>query len=134
MSSLKHALVRLVPTPVRRGIVRLGNYYASQMPATQPGFPSQEASLRTLETLGWSPRACIDVGAYHGEWAGMFRSFFPNCSMLMIEAQQGKQRQLDEAATRLGPGVAAEIALLGSQDDVEVDFAEMETGSSVFQE
>jgi hypothetical protein len=36
--------------------------------------------------LGWAPKSYIDVGAYEGQWAAMFRSIFPEAQVLMVEA------------------------------------------------
>lgn len=96
-------------------------------------FPSQEASLITLRNLGWRPTVCIDIGAYQGEWASMFGGIFPDAKVLMIEAQKAKEPFLEQT-TRLFPGYRYAVALLGASDGSEVEFVEMETGSSVFEE
>lgn len=77
---------------------------------------------------------CIDVGAYHGEWAGMFLDIFPDSRVLMIEAQEAKRPILERAVAGSRGRVALEVALLGAERGREVEFSEMETGSSVFPE
>lgn len=98
------------------------------------GFPSQPAAFLTLRNKGWIPQTCIDVGAYNGDWAREFRSIFPEASVLMVEAQAGKEGRLKEIASWAPQCFSYEIALLGSVDGREVEFVEMETGSSVFEE
>ena len=66
--------------------IRLGRFYAR---GSRESFPSQEATFQTLRALGWVPKTCIDIGAYHGDWAKMFRSIYPETKVLMIEAQEG---------------------------------------------
>jgi len=132
---IKTALASFTPRPIRRAITRLGNFFAAVDKHKGPAqFPSQEATFQALQRLGWRPRACIDVGAYHGEWTAMFRSFFPDCSVLMVEAQESKAETLRTVARRMGGSVAFAQALLGASDGAEVEFNEMETGSSVFSE
>lgn len=134
MTFLKRSLTAFTPRIVRKNICRLGNFFATIEDFGPPRFPSQELSFRTLRTHGWSPKACIDVGAYHGEWATMFRGMFPQSQVLMLEAQEGKRPRLEATCRELGSGVSFDIALLGSVDGREVEFSEMETGSSVFAE
>lgn len=118
---------------MKRALVRLGGFFGA-LDGQTAGFPSQEAAFRALKTLGWSPRACIDVGAYHGEWAAMFLDIFPDARVLMIEAQEGKRPALEQAVAAAGGRLALEVALLGAEEGREVEFSEMETGSSVFPE
>lgn len=133
--ALKSLLKRYTPRLIRRSVARLGGFYAAvDEPPRLDRFPSQEATFRALEHLGWSPRACIDVGAYHGEWAGMFLDIFPNSRVLMIEAQAGKKPILERVVAGSHGQLALEVALLGAEHGREVEFSEMETGSSVFAE
>lgn len=132
---LKSLLRRFTPRVVRRAVTRLGNFYAAMDEPPRPSeFPSQEATFRTLRRFGWSPRVCIDVGAYCGEWAQMFCDMFPDSRVLMIEAQEGKRPLLEHVVAKSRGQVAFELALLGAEHGREVEFAEMETGSSVFSE
>jgi FkbM family methyltransferase len=78
--------------------------------------------LRTLANLGFAPRFCVDIGAYNGDWTRLCRSVFPTTSVYTT---------LADAA----PGfITAELALLGAQNGAVVEFIEMETGSSVYEE
>jgi FkbM family methyltransferase len=52
----------------------------------------------------------------------------------MIEAQDEKKTRLDEAVKKSPHHLAYTIALLGASNGREVEFVEMETGSSVFEE
>lgn len=134
MTSFKSVLGSCTPRFIRKSICRLGNFYSSIEDFGPLRFPSQELAFRTLKTHGWTPKACIDIGAYHGEWAAMFRQLFPQAAVLMVEAQDSKRPKLQKACAKLGPGVEYATALLGAVDGTEVAFAEMETGSSVYAE
>lgn len=141
MSALKKAIATFTPRPVRQAVIRLGNFFTAadkrvetDSAAPPAAFPSQEAAFQTLARLGWRPRSCIDVGAYHGEWTAMFRSFFPQSRVLMVEAQEGKRATLQAVVHASNGGVEFAAALLGATDGEEVEFNEMETGSSVFSE
>jgi FkbM family methyltransferase len=137
---------QLTPTIVQDAFIRCGRCFEwmridpvvrqkmeAEHRSPRPVFPSVEASLITLKELGWKPGKCIDVGAYHGEWSKMFSGIFPGSKLLMIEAQDSKREHLSAASGGI-PGAKFEIALLGPEDDIEVQFAEMETGSSVLEE
>lgn len=123
----------LTPVPLRRFIQRTGNFFGAGLD-TAPVFPSQEGSLQTLQTMGFKPRFCVDVGAYHGEWTNMVRRYFPGTNVLMIEAQDGKRPALDQIIASAPGEISLEMALLGAADGEPVSFTEMETGSSVFAE
>lgn len=75
----------------------------------------------------------IDVGAYQGEWTRFARRLYPECSLLMIEAQEGKRQILERVASEVGRA-RIEMTLLGAEDGATARFVEMETGSSVFAE
>jgi FkbM family methyltransferase len=74
------------------------------------------------------------VGAYIGTWTDFFKQVFPDCHVLMIEAQETKRDALRAVCDRFDGSVAYRIALLGSTSGRCVRFVEMETGSSVFEE
>jgi FkbM family methyltransferase len=97
-------------------------------------FPSHEASLKVLRNLGWNPVSCIDIGAYKGEWTRMFHSIFPGSSVLMIEPQDAKMQVLSDYCKTNPDKLLFAGELLGASDGDLVEFAEMETGSSVFEE
>ncbi len=119
---------------MRSFLARLGRFYGKTGKLSDIHFPSQEGAFLTLKSLGWKPSACIDVGAYRGDWAKMFHSIFPESKVLMIEAQEAKKDALKEAVSASAKDLSYEIALLGANDEEEVEFVEMETGSSVFEE
>jgi len=122
-----------LPIPALRALARVGQFMGAVVPGDS-NFPSVFRSLQVLARLGFEPGFCVDVGAYHGEWTKIFKSVFPGSRMLMIEAQEGKRAVLTSVANGFGSGVELEIALLGPTDGAEVEFQEMETGSSVFAE
>jgi FkbM family methyltransferase len=73
----------------------------------------------------------LDIGAYEGEFYTMFKEFFPNANVLMIEANEKKESILKS----IGP---YKIALLGSEDNKEVDYYickdGVPTGNSIYKE
>ena len=97
-------------------------------------FPSIESSLYALQRWGFDPEYVIDVGAYHGEWTQMFKRLFPEARILMIEAQPSKVDILESVCQTYSNSVEVASALLGPEDGKQVEFSEMETGSSVFEE
>lgn len=135
---MKTLIKKLTPGSLRRFFTRLGRFYEEKREAPEPPppiiFPSQEGTFQTLRQLGWVPKYCIDVGAYHGYWANMFHSIFPESHVLMIEAQEAKREVLQQISAASAGCLDYEIALLGADDGQEVEFVEMETGSSVFEE
>ena len=97
-------------------------------------FPSQAGSLYALKNMGWQPTHAIDIGAYHGEWTLIVHHLFPTANVLMVEAQESKREILQSATATLGGQASLDMSLLGAADGQEVEFVEMETGSSVFEE
>jgi FkbM family methyltransferase len=97
-------------------------------------YPKMESTLQDLKQRGFSPSTTVDVGAYHGEWTKMFKKIFPSAKVLMIEAQKEKTQKLMEVSEKFSGEIFCEIALLGARAGQEVDFVQMETGSSVFEE
>ena len=125
---MKQLIRSITPPKFRNFLIRLGKFYAKEP------FPSQEATLHTLKSLGWKPKSSIDVGAYHGDWAKMVLNIFPSTEILMIEGQAQKEQKLIDAVSAFPSHLEYEISLLGATDNTEVEFTEMETGSSVYEE
>ncbi|NBW22603.1 MAG: FkbM family methyltransferase [Caulobacteraceae bacterium] len=73
----------------------------------------------------------LDIGAYEGEFYLMFKEFFPKADILMIEANEEKESRLKS----IGP---YKIALLGSEDNKEVDYFKCKdgipTGNGIYRE
>lgn len=130
---LAQVIRSLLPRDFRRGVGRIGNYLTADMQGSL-AFPSIELALKTLRSLGFSPGACVDVGAYHGEWTRLFKSVFPDAAVLMVEAQDSKGPVLQSVALELGPAIRCQTAVLAAREGEAVTFYEMETGSSLFQE
>ncbi len=100
----------------------------------QATYPDMESTLSDLKQKGFNPSVTLDVGAYHGEWTKMFKKIFPTTKVLMVEAQEEKSHALREICENFSGEVFCEIALLGAKAGQEVEFIQMETGSSVFEE
>jgi FkbM family methyltransferase len=73
----------------------------------------------------------LDIGAYEGGFYLMFKEFFPKADILMIEANEEKESRLKS----IGP---YKIALLGSEDNKEVDYYKCKdgvpTGNGIYRE
>lgn len=121
----------LVPKSFKRLFYYIG-YYLGESPRRT--YPNLIYSLDNLKKQGFTPFYIIDIGAYHGEWTAMIKKVFPEGNILMIEAQESKEGILKDISQTYCPKVVDEIQLLSSQDEQEVSFVEMETGSSVFEE
>jgi len=92
-------------------------------------------SIQNLKTLGYYPAVIIDVGAYVGNWTREVVRIFPNSQFLMIEAQSSKENELKKIISDFGQtSIDYQISLVGSVNDDNVSFYEMETGSSVYRE
>lgn len=128
---MKQLIKSMMPAPIRDFLIWIYKFYPYRPSST---FPSQEGAFATLKALGWSPKTCIDVGAYDGRWATMFRNIFPDSKVLMIEGQVGKKDFLEKTAASASDKLSYEIAVLGANEGQEVSFVEMESGSSVFEE
>jgi FkbM family methyltransferase len=121
----------ITPIKLRRFFYKAGLFLGASL---YPSYPSIDGALKYLKEWGFEPTSAIDVGAYNGEWARMFKSIFPSSKVLMIEGQNDKSQILQEVCSFLKSDVVFEITLLGAKDGEKVRFVEMETGSSVFEE
>ena len=131
-SSLKRLLLKAsdgLPSGLKHQIFRAGMAFSRE-----EGFPSMYASLMYLREWGFRPRHVVDVGAYHGEWTRMVKAIYPEASVLMVEPQESKQTRLEQVRADFTPDVRLETTLLGATENETVEFIEMETGSSVFEE
>jgi FkbM family methyltransferase len=95
---------------------------------------SMEWSLGQLYRLGFRPSTIVDVGAFQGDWARIASNAFPEASVLMIEAQENMTGALEAAASQIGNGSEVHIGLVGAESGKEVEFFELETGSTVLAE
>ena len=96
------------------------------------GVPSQGNSLKRIKRLGFSPRYCLDIGAYEGNWTTDFKHIFPDCSILMFEGQAEKEAALLNTKQTYN-NVDYQIALLGANESTVI-FNKYETASSVLSE
>lgn len=117
---LNHAIMRSLPSGLRQRVVNGSLEYL------------QESAYHSLRRRGFLPGGIIDIGAFVGSWAKEIAQVFPATPVLMVEPQANKRRALDLVASRLLGSV--ETVLLGDVEGREVDFYEMETGSSIYPE
>ena len=93
----------------------------------------EEGAYRRLYENGYRPASVIDVGAYEGNWTRLARRVFPDAEYLLVEPQPSKAPLLERLASEI-PAARFESALLAAEEDQEVTFYEMETGSSMLPE
>lgn len=95
------------------------------MPLLPPDYGdswhNQAARLTALRNLGFQPRAILDIGAYHGYWAGLAVHIWPAAQILSIEANEDCRSQLEKQ------GRPFEIALL-DRVEREADYHKCQTG------
>jgi FkbM family methyltransferase len=96
------------------------------------GVPSQESSFKNIAALGFSPKSCLDIGAYEGKWTDDFKQIFPDCAILMLEGQTSKETILKKVKSEYRD-IDYKIALLGATESL-VTFNIYETASSVLSE
>ena len=94
------------------------------------GVPSQESSFKNIRALGFSPKFCLDIGAYEGYWTRGFKQIFPDCAVMMLEGQRSKEPVLIKTKNAYSD-VDYKIALLGATE-ATVTFNMYESASSVF--
>ncbi|MDD5707195.1 MAG: FkbM family methyltransferase [Kiritimatiellae bacterium] len=133
MMKVAVGLRALVPRIIRRACHRVGFFLGADLDI-EPQFVDMWRSLRLLAARGYKPHFCIDAGAYHGDWTRKFKALFPECAVLMVEAQGSKASRLAAVAAEYAKDVSLVAGLLGAEDGLRVVFAEMETGSSVYVE
>lgn len=94
--------------------------------------------LHTLQALGFRPRGILDIGAFEGNFARAARQAFADAPILMLEAQPGKEPQLQAAAAQLA-NAQYRIVLLGAENRESVPFHQVNetvnsSGSSLYDE
>lgn len=94
---------------------------------------AMEDRLSNLSSLGFAPSQIVDIGAYIGRWTEMAGSIFPSANILMLEAQENKREILSKLVEDSRGRFQMEICLL-SDAEKDVEFYEMETGSSIYSE
>lgn len=125
----------ILPSCIKRQLFALSYHLVSlEHKVVILNMVSLSWSLEKIKSLGFEPRAIIDVGAYAGEWTRSIRHIFPDARFLMVEAQPKKMAHL-ENVKRMDPGrLLIKNCLLGPETKSAVPFFEMDTGSSVLEE
>lgn len=103
------------------------------------GAPNMLSGLLALRDRGVSPRTVVDGGACMGDWTRLFRSVFPDATVLMIEAQECHAEALRHVCEQQAPKVKLAHSLIGPPGlnkaaFVVLDDAAGGTGSSVLPE
>jgi FkbM family methyltransferase len=92
---------------------------------------NQRKRLEYYKKVNIDFKKVLDIGAYEGEWAKMFKSFYPEADVLMLEANTDKESFLKDIGQY-------KIAVLGKEDNKEVDYYKcldgVPTGNGIYQE
>jgi FkbM family methyltransferase len=92
---------------------------------------NQRKRLEYLKKIGIKFKKVLDIGAYEGEWTKMFKSFYPEADVLMLEANTDKESFLKDVGQY-------KIAVLGKEDNKEVDYYKcldgIPTGNGIYEE
>lgn len=99
----------------------------------QMGVPSLHWSLENLKKKNFNPAVVIDIGAYEGFWASDVLEVYPGAKILMVEAQQSKEKMLLDFKKK-HPAADFAIALLSSKAGEEKYFRDCETASRIIDE
>ena len=130
--SIVKSVIDVLPSKARTRVIQAG--IQASLREGYEKFPSLVGTLRALKRRGFSPRFAVDIGAFKGEWASEVRDVFPECGILMIEAQRERIKELQIIANSFSGDGYVEQALLGAKDNQEVIFYQAENASGVFQE
>jgi FkbM family methyltransferase len=80
----------------------------------------------------FSPKTILDVGAFEGNWSRMVRKIWPASRIIMVEPNREKEALLRKLCQELDATLHCE--LLGAENEKEVVFHLMESGSSIMVE
>lgn len=89
--------------------------------------------IKNLKVLGFKPDVVIDAGAYVGDWTTTVSKIFDRSKFLMIEPQSSKEAILSKMVER-NNNIFYKQTLLGETIKENVQFFEMESGSSIYEE
>jgi FkbM family methyltransferase len=95
--------------------------------------PEIPVALSRLASLGFRPASIFDVGAYHGDFARLCLSLWPDARVTCFEAQAAAVERLQKFAAG-DSRVTVVPTLVGAQPRAEVALYEAETASSVLTE
>jgi FkbM family methyltransferase len=135
-AAIVEVLQRFLPEGIKKSLFHLSFHLAHaefESFAHKYSFaPNMEYGLSAMAKLGFSPKTVIDVGAFEGNWSKLARRIWPESALIMIEPNLEKQVTLTRIANDLQATLYCE--LLGAENDREVTFHLMESGSSIFEE
>ncbi len=90
------------------------------------------SNIYTIKELGFKPKYVIDVGAFEGSWTVEASKIFHDSRFIMIEPQESKKEILNNICNRNDQFTY--ISALLSSKPKEVEFYELETGSSIYKQ
>lgn len=139
MNGFKRAMIaalgRCLPEGVKNSIFHLSYHLARreyEWFAHEYSYaPHMEFGLASLARR-LTPGTIVDIGAFEGDWSRMARKIWPSGRLILIEPNRNKESALRTLCSELGASLHCE--LLGAQNDQEVQFHLMESGSSIMAE
>lgn len=136
MKKIAYLIREVTPHWMRVFLMQAGQFFAPSRfhQVSDIPFPSLSGILWCLKSVGYTPQFVVDIGAYHGDWTREFKKIYPAAEVLMLDAQERKRAVLERLCADIGDTARCQIALLGATSGAKVNFAEMETGSSVYEE
>ena len=140
MNAIKNTIInilrRILPGGIRNKFFHLSFHLAhpefEKFAHKYARAPNMEFGLTAMAERGFLPMAIVDVGAFEGRWSKMAKQIWPSAQLFMIEPNVEKKTLLLEIAKDLNARFFCE--LLGAENDREVEFHLMESGSSVMEE
>ena len=140
MNALKTATIdvlgRILPARIKNALFHLAFHLA---PAEFEKFaheysfaPHMKFGLAAMAKRGFAPKSIVDVGTFQGDWSILAKQTWPASRLFMIEPNLANQARLAGLAERLDATLFFD--LVGAENDQEVQFNVMGSGSSIMSE
>jgi FkbM family methyltransferase len=128
MGRLLRSVLKVVPKPVRRAVLKDSLALADEDEKFATGQPTMFGSLSNLARVGFRPAGIVDVGANIGAWSREAAAIFPGCPIHMVEGQASLEPQLQAT------GFPYSLTLVGPENRASAAFFLSGTGSSLLEE
>ncbi|MDB5090261.1 MAG: hypothetical protein JWR09_4255 [Mucilaginibacter sp.] len=126
-------IVNILPAKLKNKAYRASAIVFGLSNLTSLPFYDMYHHISNLKKLGFDPDLIIDAGALFGQWTENVRIIFPEAKFIMIEPQIAQKKYL-EAVSHKFDNVSLELSLVGDVEKNGVEFYEMGSGSSIYQE
>ncbi len=126
-------IVNILPTKLKNKAYRASAIIFGLSNLTSLPFYDMYHHISNLKKLGFDPDLIIDAGALFGQWTTNVRAIFPQARFIMFEPQIVQKKYL-EPITQKYQNISLELSLVGDVEKDGVEFYEMGSGSSIYQE